>query len=156
RWFFTFLYYTDVASLTAVLAMYLARLKKKYLFSALVNESFVNPYTSVDVSSNLRKRKSIGNAEANKQSFYWTNSTDTSSSSQTSGVKEAHAVSPKFAQIMNFSLISLLLRLLCISQQVMLPSRINNSENCLLTGIPYTVLNIFMMRMFVLAVPLGT
>ena len=39
HWFFTFLYYTDVASLTAVLAMYLACLKEKYLFSALVNKS---------------------------------------------------------------------------------------------------------------------
>lgn len=37
HWFFSFLYYTDVASLTAVLAMYLACLKKKYLFSALVH-----------------------------------------------------------------------------------------------------------------------
>lgn len=36
HWFFTFLYYTDVASLGAVLAMYLACLKKKYWFSALV------------------------------------------------------------------------------------------------------------------------
>lgn len=36
HWFFTFLYYTDVASLTLVLAMYLMCLKKKYLFSALV------------------------------------------------------------------------------------------------------------------------
>lgn len=39
HWFFTFLYYTDVASLTAVLAMHLACLKKKYLVSALVIES---------------------------------------------------------------------------------------------------------------------
>ncbi|CAI0400353.1 unnamed protein product [Linum tenue] len=36
HWFFTFLYYTDVASLTMVLAMYLACLKKKYFFSALL------------------------------------------------------------------------------------------------------------------------
>lgn len=36
HWFFTFLYYTDVASLTAVLAMYLLVLKKKYLFSSLL------------------------------------------------------------------------------------------------------------------------
>ncbi|XP_059427953.1 dol-P-Glc:Glc(2)Man(9)GlcNAc(2)-PP-Dol alpha-1,2-glucosyltransferase [Corylus avellana] len=36
HWFFTFLYYTDVASLTAVLAMYLASLKKSYWFSALL------------------------------------------------------------------------------------------------------------------------
>ncbi|KAL2554647.1 DIE2/ALG10 family [Forsythia ovata] len=35
HWFFTFLYYTDVASLTAVLAMYLLVLKRKYLFSSL-------------------------------------------------------------------------------------------------------------------------
>lgn len=36
HWFFTFLYYTDVASVTAVLAMYLACLKKSYWFSALL------------------------------------------------------------------------------------------------------------------------
>ncbi|MBA0842379.1 hypothetical protein Goarm_002206 [Gossypium armourianum] len=59
----------------------------------------------------------MGNAEAKKRSFYRTNSTNTSSASQISGVKEAHAVSPKFAQIMYFSLISLFLRLLYISQQ---------------------------------------
>nr|GEW93572.1 dol-P-Glc:Glc(2)Man(9)GlcNAc(2)-PP-Dol alpha-1,2-glucosyltransferase isoform X1 [Tanacetum cinerariifolium] len=35
HWFFTFLYYTDVASLIAVLAMYLMCLKKNYLSSAL-------------------------------------------------------------------------------------------------------------------------
>lgn len=36
HWFFTFLYYTDVASLTAVLATYLTCLKKNYPLSALV------------------------------------------------------------------------------------------------------------------------
>ncbi|XP_072959372.1 dol-P-Glc:Glc(2)Man(9)GlcNAc(2)-PP-Dol alpha-1,2-glucosyltransferase isoform X1 [Typha angustifolia] len=36
HWFFTFLYYTDVASLTAVLAMYLASLKKQYWLSAML------------------------------------------------------------------------------------------------------------------------
>ncbi|XP_059647035.1 dol-P-Glc:Glc(2)Man(9)GlcNAc(2)-PP-Dol alpha-1,2-glucosyltransferase isoform X2 [Cornus florida] len=36
HWFFTFLYYTDVASTTIVLSMYLACLKKSYLFSALL------------------------------------------------------------------------------------------------------------------------
>lgn len=36
HWFFTFLYYTDVASLTAVLAMYLLCLRRKYQLSALV------------------------------------------------------------------------------------------------------------------------
>ncbi|KAJ3676673.1 hypothetical protein LUZ60_004085 [Juncus effusus] len=35
HWFFTFLYYTDVASLTAVLAMYLSCLKKRFWISAL-------------------------------------------------------------------------------------------------------------------------
>ncbi|KAG5402702.1 hypothetical protein IGI04_008821 [Brassica rapa subsp. trilocularis] len=34
HWFFTFLYYTDVASLTAFLAMYLACLRKRYFLSA--------------------------------------------------------------------------------------------------------------------------
>ncbi|XP_042444042.1 dol-P-Glc:Glc(2)Man(9)GlcNAc(2)-PP-Dol alpha-1,2-glucosyltransferase-like isoform X1 [Zingiber officinale] len=34
HWFFTFLYYTDVASLTAVLAMYLASIKRHYWLSA--------------------------------------------------------------------------------------------------------------------------
>ncbi|KAK2972380.1 hypothetical protein RJ640_014438 [Escallonia rubra] len=36
HWFFTFLYYTDVASLTVVLAMYSVSLKKNYLFSAML------------------------------------------------------------------------------------------------------------------------
>ncbi|XP_071698501.1 dol-P-Glc:Glc(2)Man(9)GlcNAc(2)-PP-Dol alpha-1,2-glucosyltransferase-like [Rutidosis leptorrhynchoides] len=36
HWFFTFLYYTDVASLTLVLATYLMCLKKNYLSSALL------------------------------------------------------------------------------------------------------------------------
>ncbi|KAJ0235079.1 Dol-P-Glc:Glc(2)Man(9)GlcNAc(2)-PP-Dol alpha-1,2-glucosyltransferase [Hirschfeldia incana] len=35
HWFFNFLYYTDVASLTAFLAMYLASLRKRYFLSAL-------------------------------------------------------------------------------------------------------------------------
>ncbi|CAH8379476.1 unnamed protein product [Eruca vesicaria subsp. sativa] len=35
HWFFTFLYYTDVASLTAFLAMYLACLRKRFILSAL-------------------------------------------------------------------------------------------------------------------------
>lgn len=41
HWFFSFLYYTDVASLTTVLAMYLLILKKKYVFSSLVR-TFLN------------------------------------------------------------------------------------------------------------------
>ncbi|KAI4356470.1 hypothetical protein L6164_000492 [Bauhinia variegata] len=36
HWFFTFLYYTDVASVTAVLATYLSCLKKNYWLSALI------------------------------------------------------------------------------------------------------------------------
>jgi alpha-1,2-glucosyltransferase len=42
HWFFTFLYYTDVASLTAVLAMYLACLKKNFWFSAMVSTTGIN------------------------------------------------------------------------------------------------------------------
>lgn len=38
HWFFTFLYYTDVASLTAVIAMYLLVLKRKYMFGSLVRD----------------------------------------------------------------------------------------------------------------------
>ncbi|XP_056846837.1 dol-P-Glc:Glc(2)Man(9)GlcNAc(2)-PP-Dol alpha-1,2-glucosyltransferase-like [Raphanus sativus] len=62
HWFFTFLYYTDVSSLTAFLAMYLACLRKRYTLSAL------HQYCA----------------------------------------KEAHLVSPHFAQIMYFSLVSAL------------------------------------------------
>ncbi|KAL9685124.1 hypothetical protein QQ045_022571 [Rhodiola kirilowii] len=36
HWFFTYLYYTDVASLTTVLAMYMMCLKKNYRLSALL------------------------------------------------------------------------------------------------------------------------
>lgn len=45
HWFFIFLYYTDVASLTAVLAMYLLMLKKKYLLSSLVR-NILNLFSS--------------------------------------------------------------------------------------------------------------
>ena len=38
HWFFTFLYYTDVGSTTAVFAMYLASLKKSYWMSAMVSD----------------------------------------------------------------------------------------------------------------------
>jgi len=38
HWFFTFLYYTDVASLAAVLAMYLFCLKKQFWISATVSD----------------------------------------------------------------------------------------------------------------------
>ena len=46
HWFFTFLYYTDVASLTVVLAMYLMCLKKNYLSSALVIVGFILNFVS--------------------------------------------------------------------------------------------------------------
>ncbi|XP_021635077.2 dol-P-Glc:Glc(2)Man(9)GlcNAc(2)-PP-Dol alpha-1,2-glucosyltransferase isoform X2 [Hevea brasiliensis] len=195
HWFFTFLYYTDVASLTAVLAMYLTCLKKKYYFSALLgafavfirqtniiwmlfvactgviditlthprkkvkvdelNESGKEtgrliPNNSVSASSNMRRRKP-NSADASKYSATAANG---SSSTQSSGfldeiqdiclaswhmkwklfisfcpffmvlvafvafvrwngsvvlgAKEAHAVSPHFAQIMYFSLVSTL------------------------------------------------
>ena len=38
HWFFTFLYYTDVGSTTAVFAMYLASLKRSYWMSAMVSD----------------------------------------------------------------------------------------------------------------------
>lgn len=197
HWFFSFLYYTDVASLTAVLAMYLACLKKKYLFSALlgafavlirqtniiwmifvacigvinitlahrrigaeVNENhvserkndFLTSTSSISVGSNLRKRKSGKAVDKDDISIP---STSSFSATQTSGLlgeiqdiiltswhmkwgilvsfspfllellafiafihwngsvvlgaKEAHAISPHFAQIMYVSLFSVLL-----------------------------------------------
>lgn len=42
HWFFSFLFYTDVASTTAVLAMYLACLKGRYYTSAIVS---TQPYS---------------------------------------------------------------------------------------------------------------
>ncbi|XP_044495523.1 dol-P-Glc:Glc(2)Man(9)GlcNAc(2)-PP-Dol alpha-1,2-glucosyltransferase isoform X1 [Mangifera indica] len=196
HWFFTFLYYTDVASLTAVLAMYLACLKKKYRLSALLGTlavfirqtniiwmlfvactgiinitlahsrsvkkvdnshvsvrkiSHLTPSSTAMVISNLRKRKSKGNVVKDDKSVL---STSIYSSGQKSGLldeihdvlltswpmkwdilcsfspfflvlvafvtfvywngsvvlgaKEAHAVSPHFAQIMYFSLVSTL------------------------------------------------
>ncbi|KAM7468084.1 hypothetical protein LguiB_015646 [Lonicera macranthoides] len=194
HWFFTFLYYTDVASLTLVLAMYLMCLKKKYLFSALLGAlavllrqtniiwmlfvacSGVIDYTTahqkdkiqltytneadkkdgklasnkgVKVGSNLRKR-SVGNlADAVDHSITGTHSVSVPHSpglfneiqdilftswhlkwqllisfspfflvlvsfvafvfwngSIVLGAKESHAVSPHFAQIMYFSLVS--------------------------------------------------
>ncbi|KAL5807126.1 hypothetical protein ACOSQ4_029859 [Xanthoceras sorbifolium] len=196
HWFFNFLYYTDVASLTAVLAMYLACLKKKYQLSALLgvlaviirqtniiwmlfvactgviditladrrNDEKVDDSnvlirknyrlvatSSVTMGSNLRKRKS--DSAVNKSDISMPR-TSTSSTTQKSGLldemeaiiltswqmkweilvsftpfilafvgfvvfvywngsvvlgaKEAHAVSPHFAQILYFSLVSAL------------------------------------------------
>ncbi|ESQ40154.1 hypothetical protein EUTSA_v10013300mg [Eutrema salsugineum] len=190
HWFFTFLYYTDVASLTAVLAMYLACLKRRYMLSAVfgtlaifirqtnvvwmlfvacsgvIDFTLESPrqkeqlnqdlHQSVDrkgatLRSNLRKRKSDSSLDT-------TNRFDrikiNSSTKDTSGLvydvyavisacwnmkwmllvkfspfivvvvafgifilwnggivlgaKEAHVVSPHFAQIMYFSLVSAL------------------------------------------------
>ncbi|KAI9154113.1 hypothetical protein LWI28_021129 [Acer negundo] len=196
HWFFTFLYYTDVASLTAVLAMYLACLKKKYQLSALlgalavtirqtniiwilfvactgviditladkrddekVGDSYVsirtdNRLTStsrVTMGSSLRKRKSDGAVDKSDMSVPRTSTFSTTqksglldemraiiltswhmkweilvsfspfflalvcfvtfvlwNGSVVLGAKEAHAVSPHFAQIMYFSLVSAL------------------------------------------------
>ncbi|KAK0584488.1 hypothetical protein LWI29_014070 [Acer saccharum] len=196
HWFFTFLYYTDVASLTAVLAMYLACLKKKYQLSALlgalavtirqtniiwmlfvactgviditladkiddetVEDSYVSIRTNdrltstsrVTMGSNLRKRKSDGAVDKSDMSMPRTSTFSTTqksglldemraiiltswhmkweilvsfspfflalvcfvafvywNGSVVLGAKEAHAVSPHFAQIMYFSLVSAL------------------------------------------------
>ncbi|RZB52533.1 Dol-P-Glc:Glc(2)Man(9)GlcNAc(2)-PP-Dol alpha-1,2-glucosyltransferase isoform D [Glycine soja] len=175
HWFFTFLYYTDVASVTAVLAMYLASLKKNYWFSALIgafavvirqtniiwvlfvactgiiNISVAHAKHSTktdepDVSINhglayatstntegfnLRKRKivkSIGNSSssllASSPSFssgfadeIWSilltlwgpkDLLSHTYPTDTAGAKEAHAVTPHFAQMLYFSLVSVL------------------------------------------------
>ncbi|KAM4088377.1 hypothetical protein ACJW30_07G065800 [Castanea mollissima] len=60
HWFFTFPYYTDVASLTAVLAMYLACLKKSYWCIAVLGALAVvirQTNDNVTSNSNLRRRK---------------------------------------------------------------------------------------------------
>eukprot|EP00258_Populus_trichocarpa_P042520 XP_024458539.1 dol-P-Glc:Glc(2)Man(9)GlcNAc(2)-PP-Dol alpha-1,2-glucosyltransferase isoform X2 [Populus trichocarpa] len=148
HWFFTFLYYTDVASLTTVLAMYLACLKKKYHLSALLGAYAVFirqtnivwmlfvactgvmditlthqresvkvdnlnttgnktghsvPNNHIIVGSNMRRRKPNSAVDNSKSSM---TSTLTYSTSHSSGAKEAHAVSPHFAQLMYFSLVS--------------------------------------------------
>ncbi|KAL6138722.1 hypothetical protein ACLB2K_064001 [Fragaria x ananassa] len=193
HWFFTFLYYTDVASLAAVLAMYRVCLKKKYWFSALlgtlavvirqtnivwilfvcccevINITLVDQRDKIDVDdtdysvrknsrptpknsvSNLRKRKVSTAADTEIRSMP---ASSVSSQNYTSGIihetkvifqklwhmklefvvsfipfimvfaafvafvrwngsivlgaKEAHAVSPHFAQIMYFGLFSVL------------------------------------------------
>ncbi|OAY24834.1 dol-P-Glc:Glc(2)Man(9)GlcNAc(2)-PP-Dol alpha-1,2-glucosyltransferase isoform X2 [Manihot esculenta] len=196
HWFFSFLYYTDVASLTAVLAMYLTCLKKKYYFSALlgafavfirqtniiwmlfvactgiIDTTMTHPRKKVKVdelnesvketgrlihndsisaSSNMRRRKPNSGVNASKYSTITaTGSLATQSSgfldeireicltswpmkwklfisfspffmvlvafvafvrwngSVVLGAKEAHVVSPHFAQLMYFSLVSAL------------------------------------------------
>ncbi|KAL9277014.1 hypothetical protein ACSQ67_025434 [Phaseolus vulgaris] len=176
HWFFTFLYYTDVASVTTVLAMYLASLKKNYWFSALIGAfTVVIRQTNIiwvllvactgiinisvshgkqntksvksDVSVkhgleyaigtntegfNLRKRKIVKSGNTIEHS----SSHDSSPSSYSgfgdelwailltlwgpkdplshtypadiAGAKEAHAVTPHFAQMLYFSLVSVL------------------------------------------------
>ncbi|GLT89584.1 hypothetical protein SLE2022_075620 [Rubroshorea leprosula] len=199
HWFFSFLYYTDVASLTAVLAMYLACLNKKYTFSALLGASAVvirqtnivwvlfvacsgiievtlphqtdsvkaddlnasvkstdqiSHSSSVKQHLTLRKRKSSGNVDADKYVISRTSASVITpmsgllpeiqaiiltswhkkwellvsfspfffvfltfvgfilwNGSIVLGAKEAHTVSPHFAQVMYFSLVSALFML---------------------------------------------
>lgn len=194
HWFFTFLYYTDVASLTTVLAMYLACLKKKYHLSALLGAYAVFirqtnivwmlfvactgvmditltrqresvkvdnlnttgnktghsvPNNHIIVGSNMRRRKPNSAVDNSKSSMTSTLTYSTShpsgfldeikaicltswnmkskllfsfspfftvlvafvafvrwNGSVVLGAKEAHAVSPHFAQLMYFSLVS--------------------------------------------------
>ncbi|KAF3439483.1 hypothetical protein FNV43_RR17761 [Rhamnella rubrinervis] len=197
HWFFSFLYYTDVASVTAVLAMYLACLRKNYWFSGLLGSLAVAirqtniiwilfvacsgiidltlayrrdkinvrgidasskekgqqaPMNKVDLRSSLRKRKSSSSEDAGLQRMSTTNATSKDcmsgliheietvfltflhmkrklfvsftpfiillaafvafvhwNGSIVLGAKEAHGVSPHLAQIMYFSLFSVLL-----------------------------------------------
>ncbi|KAK7395307.1 hypothetical protein VNO78_15858 [Psophocarpus tetragonolobus] len=128
--FFTFLYYTDVASVTAVLAMYLACLKKKFWFSTLVSRGKHHTKTAEsDVSTKHGLAYDTGFADeiwailstlwymkwellisfipflmvvvAFLLFVYWNGSV-------VLGAKEAHAVTPHYAQILYFSLVSLL------------------------------------------------
>ncbi|KAK4772879.1 hypothetical protein SAY87_027898 [Trapa incisa] len=195
HWFFTFLYYTDVASLAAVLSMHLASLKKNYWLSALLgafavsmrqtniiwvlfiacsevigivfstqrNNARVGYLDSVSMeesqqigssylgtASNLRKRKAIKVEDVAEDTVVASVSTSTCSAglldeikvilstswskkweilitfspffmvlaaflafiwwngSIVLGAKEAHSVSPHFAQLMYFGLISVL------------------------------------------------
>ncbi|KAL8245918.1 hypothetical protein R6Q59_007134 [Mikania micrantha] len=188
HWFFAFLYYTDVASLTVVLAMYLMCLKKKYWHSALLgavavlirqtniiwmlfvacirvvdlvqakqkhednilpepkNDLFVSS-KGVNISSNLKKRSSVTAISTANHEMSFTSHRDHSSGlfseiqgillvlwhlkwellvsfspfvalllafaafvvwngSIVLGAKEAHTVSPHFAQLLYFSLVS--------------------------------------------------
>ncbi|KAF3969822.1 hypothetical protein CMV_006420 [Castanea mollissima] len=113
HWFFTFPYYTDVASLTAVLAMYLACLKKSYWCIAVLGALAVvirQTNDNVTSNSNLRRRKLSDALGTDKQSMpsarffqqithqvclmklsfvHWNGSV-------VLGAKEAHAVSPHF------------------------------------------------------------
>ncbi|CAH9100899.1 unnamed protein product [Cuscuta epithymum] len=193
HWFFTFLYYTDVASLAAVLASYLMSLKKNYPSSALLsalavivrqtnivwmifiactgildyaldrqkdnreyavsNELVQEETVTSNQRSNMRKRRAVAN-HANKKSRLSSHTTLSSphhaselfddiravissswnmkwdllasfspffitlvvfvifvhwNGSIVLGAKEAHAVSPHFAQVLYFSLVSALL-----------------------------------------------
>ncbi|XP_043695140.1 dol-P-Glc:Glc(2)Man(9)GlcNAc(2)-PP-Dol alpha-1,2-glucosyltransferase [Telopea speciosissima] len=196
HWFFTFLYYTDVASVAAVLAMYLACLKKHYLISSMLgalavfirqtnviwmlfvactgainfllapnrkdiqlNDAGLSIRKSIQLTDNrsvpgylnLRKRKSSGamNVASHSMSVMNTSSLTHSSGlfdefstiffrlwhlkweillqfgpfllvllafvtfvlwngSIVLGAKEAHSISPHFAQIMYFSLVTAL------------------------------------------------
>ncbi|XP_018684086.2 dol-P-Glc:Glc(2)Man(9)GlcNAc(2)-PP-Dol alpha-1,2-glucosyltransferase isoform X3 [Musa acuminata AAA Group] len=147
HWFFTFLYYTDVASLTAVLAMYLASLKRKYWLSAMLgalatmfrqtniiwmffiaansavsyaetlygqdsvlqnkhktmleDNDLLSDNRSTPISSGLRKRR-MHNSSSNSQQSVFERSKF--SLHHPPGAKEAHPVSPHFAQMLYFGL----------------------------------------------------
>ncbi|XP_047252131.1 dol-P-Glc:Glc(2)Man(9)GlcNAc(2)-PP-Dol alpha-1,2-glucosyltransferase isoform X2 [Capsicum annuum] len=150
HWFFTFLYYTDVASLTAVLASYLMSLKKKHFFSSLVGALavlirqtniiwifFIACTGVLDYILDQQKDSANLTDSSQSQDFFhevceissrlWQFKWELIASfwpyliiiaafiifvfwngSIVLGAKEAHTVSPHFAQLMYFSLVSVL------------------------------------------------
>ncbi|RLM74744.1 hypothetical protein C2845_PM15G13500 [Panicum miliaceum] len=119
HWFFTFLYYTDVASLAAVLAMYLFCLKKQFWISAMfgafsilfrqTNVIWIIFFAANGVISyiqDLYPKENVSHEyiEATHQSDKVVSGRDSKTAAQ--GAKEAHVVSPHFAQFLYFGLVS--------------------------------------------------
>ncbi|KAF3334009.1 Dol-P-Glc:Glc(2)Man(9)GlcNAc(2)-PP-Dol [Carex littledalei] len=128
HWFFTFLYYTDVASLAAVLAMYLSCLKKNFWFSAMFGAVAVlcrqtNIIWVIFVAAN-GAISLIGDIIAICKTFWYVKWRVLVAFTPFAfvlaafgafvflnggivlGAKEAHVVSPHFSQILYFGLVS--------------------------------------------------
>ncbi|PNT61407.1 hypothetical protein BRADI_5g14887v3 [Brachypodium distachyon] len=144
HWFFTFLYYTDVASLAAVLAMYLYCLKKRFWVSAMfgvisilfrqtnaiwmlffaangaityVQDLCHSDYVShenngltdksiTEVSDLANKATAPGLRRRRKDRSITMKRVVSGSTKLHTSAKEAHVVSPHFAQLLYFGLVS--------------------------------------------------
>ncbi|VAH33929.1 unnamed protein product [Triticum turgidum subsp. durum] len=144
HWFFTFLYYTDVASLAAVLAMYLSCLKKRFWVSALFGAlSILFRQTNViwmiffaangaiayvqdlslsdcpsdenseptdksraEVSDRDSKVSALGLRRRRTNHSISKRGVVSGSTKSHTSAKEAHVVSPHFAQLLYFGLVS--------------------------------------------------